>query len=62
MTKLVKMAMDGDARLMAILVDRLVPKIQRHELEAADSPTKIVLEFQKAEPAAIGKGCSRAAG
>lgn len=51
--KLVQMAMDGDARMMAVLVDRLVPKIQRHEIDGAEAPAKLVIEFAKPElPAA----------
>ena len=47
--KLVGMAREGDARMMAILVDRLVPKMQRHELDAAGAPTKMVITFEKPE-------------
>ncbi len=47
---LVQRALEGDARMMAALLDRLVPRITRHELDAAEAPTKIVLEFQKPKP------------
>lgn len=60
--KLVNMALIGDARMMSVLVDRMVPKIQRHEINGAEAPTKLVIEFQKPEPEQPCKGCSRAAG
>lgn len=47
--KLVQMAMAGDARMMAVLMDRLVPKVQRHEIDGAEAPTKMVIQFAKAE-------------
>jgi len=50
---LVKMAVGGDPRMMAILLDRLVPRITRHELDAAGAPTKIVLTFEKPEAGRI---------
>ena len=39
--------------MMAILLDRLVPRITRHELDVADAPTKIVLTFEKPEAGRI---------
>jgi len=33
--------------MMRALLDRLVPRLTHHEIDAADAPTKIVIEFQK---------------
>ena len=54
---LVRRAIEGDARMVTALLDRLVPRITRHELDAAEAPTKIVLEFQKPKPEAIFAFC-----
>jgi len=50
---LVKMALEGDARMMTALLDRLVPRMQRHELHAADAPTSMVIRFEKPEREAL---------
>jgi hypothetical protein len=42
---LVNRALEGDARMMAALLDRLVPRINRHELDAASAPTKLVISW-----------------
>jgi hypothetical protein len=44
---LVARALEGDARMMVALLDRLVPRIDRHEIDAESAPTKIVLEFAR---------------
>lgn len=42
---LVKRALDGDGRMMAALLDRVLPRITHHEIEAEGAPTKMVIEF-----------------
>lgn len=51
---LVSRAIAGDASMMRALLDRLVPRIDRHEIEATEAPTRIVLTWAKpdADPAA----------
>jgi len=50
---LVSRALDGDGRMMTALLDRLVPRITRHELDAADAPTSMVIRFEKPEREAL---------
>lgn len=51
---LVRRALEGDGRMMAALLDRLVPKITRHEIggDGEGAPTKMVIEFARPEGAA----------
>lgn len=49
--KILEMALQGDARMMAVLLDRLVPRIARHELEATDAPTRITFTWATDAPA-----------
>lgn len=44
---LLAMAKSGQMDALRMVVERLVPKIDRHELDAGAAPTKIVLEFAK---------------
>ena len=44
---LTKMAREGDSRMMALLLERVIPKVERHEFDAGAAPSKIVLEFAK---------------
>jgi len=46
---LVSRALAGDAAMMRALLDRLAPRITRHELDAADAPTSMVITFAKPE-------------
>lgn len=46
---LVSRAIAGDVGMMRALLDRLVPRIDRHEL-AADAPTRFVVTWQAPEP------------
>ena len=46
---LVSRAIAGDVGMMRALLDRLVPRIDRHELETANAPSRIVLTFEKPE-------------
>lgn len=47
---LVRGAIEGDARMMTALLDRLVPRVTRHELEGEAAPSRVVLEFEPPAP------------
>lgn len=44
---LVANAIEGDSGMMKALLDRLMPRLDRHEIDAGSAPTKLVIEFQK---------------
>ena len=45
-------AIEGDGRMMAALLDRLVPRVTRHEVDAEGAPARMVIEFAKPDVAA----------
>ena len=49
---LVRRAIEGDGRMMAALLDRLVPRVTRHEVDADGAPSRMVIEFAKPDVAA----------
>ncbi len=49
---LVRRAIEGDGRMMAALLDRLVPRVTRHEVDAEGAPARMVIEFAKPDVAA----------
>lgn len=44
----------GEMNALRMVLERLVPKIDRHELDAGSAPTKVVLEFAKPEKGGEG--------
>ena len=49
---LVRRAIEGDGRMMTALLDRLVPRVTRHEVDADGAPSRMVIEFAKPDVAA----------
>ena len=49
---LVRRAIEGDGRMMTALLDRLVPLVTRHEVDADGAPARMVIEFAKPDVAA----------
>ena len=49
---LVRRAIEGDGRMMTALLDRLVPRVTRHEVDADGAPARMVIEFAKPDVAA----------
>ena len=42
---LVKKALAGDAGMMRPLLERVLPRLERHEIDAGAAPSRMVIEF-----------------
>jgi len=53
---LMAMAKAGDKDMMRMVMERVMPRLDRHEIDAGAAPSKLVIEFSKPEPGKGGEG------
>lgn len=53
---LMAVAKSGNMQAIQMILDRVVPKVEKHEFETDAVPSKLVIEFQKPDTGEGGEG------